>query len=145
MLHHIEGDATASVKAPGVPEVATERQGARERGREKVSIVASSTDERAPFPPPHPPPPSRRALRALFCTLEFSAENFSGNGTLAQACVRGLASAGVDVVVAATTPTHNLHSMFQPLKVSVFRCMSMGGCGLTPLCVCVDGFGFVFT
>ena len=105
MLHHIEGDATASVKAPGVPEVATERQGARERGREKVSIVASSTDERAPFPPPHPPPPSRRALRALFCTLEFSAENFSGNGTLAQACVRGLASAGVDVVVAAARPT----------------------------------------
>ena len=100
----------ASMEAPCAPVAATERhrngeaEGKREADVGRVSASSLSIDDAvaagdddAALPPPRP-------LRALFCTLEFSADTFSGNGTLAQACVRGLASAGVDVVCLSARP-----------------------------------------
>jgi len=99
-----DGDA-ASSEAPRVPAAAAERQRAGEAGGGRdVDGRVSSSSSSSPPPPIDAPPAPSRPLRALFCTLEFSTDTFSGNGTLAQACVRGLAAAGVDVVVLAARP-----------------------------------------
>ena len=89
----------------GAPVAAAERQraaGEAEGGLEADVVKVSSSSSPSIDAVAAGNDASR--LRALFCTLEFSSDTFSGNGTLAQACVRGLASAGVDVVCLAARP-----------------------------------------
>jgi len=91
---------SVAMDAPCVLGLASESHGARREhacteGKEDRKGIDGA------FPSSSSRPP---LLRALFVTLEFSSHNFSGNGTLAQACVRGLAaSRGVESVVVVSS------------------------------------------
>lgn len=96
------GDTAGAPVAAAEHQRAAEAEGRREEA--DVKRVSSSSSSPSIDADAAAGKDDASRLRALFCTLEFSSDTFSGNGTLAQACVRGLASAGVDVVCLAARP-----------------------------------------